>query len=72
MQEDKEALFDTTHTIHDCLHILYGIISTITPIKEKLYTNLVSEMLATDIAEYLVRKNVPFRETHHIAGREKL
>ena len=70
LQEDKEALFDTTNTIHDCLHILYGIISTITPIKEKLYTNLVSEMLATDIAEYLVRKNVPFRETHHIAGRE--
>ena len=38
------------------------------PVEERLATNLVPEMLATDIAEYLVRKGVPFRETHHIAG----
>jgi hypothetical protein len=38
------------------------------PVPEKLLTRLVPEMLATDIAEYLVRKGLPFRETHHIAG----
>ncbi|RYY71909.1 hypothetical protein EON63_21360 [archaeon] len=38
------------------------------PVEAKLKSRLVPEMLATDIAEYLVRKGVPFRETHHIAG----
>jgi argininosuccinate lyase len=68
LQEDKEALFDTESTVHDCLAILTGVIATFTPNPEKLRALLVPEMLATDIAEYLVRKNVPFRETHHIAG----
>ena len=39
------------------------------PVEDKLLAILVPEMLATDIAEYLVRKGMPFRETHHIAGR---
>jgi argininosuccinate lyase len=39
------------------------------PIEKNLRNVLVPEMLATDIAEYLVRKGVPFRETHHIAGK---
>ena len=39
-----------------------------TPVEAKLRQILVPEMLATDIAEYLVRKGLPFRETHHIAG----
>ncbi|KAI9915049.1 hypothetical protein PsorP6_006957 [Peronosclerospora sorghi] len=33
-----------------------------------MHSFLVTEMLATDLAEYLVRKGVPFRETHHVAG----
>jgi len=68
IQEDKEALFDTESTVQDCLAILTGVIATFTPNPEKLRALLVPEMLATDIAEYLVRKGVPFRETHHIAG----
>jgi argininosuccinate lyase len=48
---------------------MLGVISTMEPVEEKLRSQLVPEMLATDIAEYLVRKGVPFRETHHIAGR---
>lgn len=68
LQEDKEALFDTVSTIKDCISIMTGVITTITPVEEKLKLALVPEMLATDIAEYLVRKGVPFRETHHIAG----
>ncbi len=68
IQEDKEALFDTTDTVSDCLSILSGVIATMKPNEEKLKSLLVPEMLATDLAEYLVRKGVPFRETHHIAG----
>eukprot|EP01040_Poterioochromonas_malhamensis_P000113 gene113-118_t len=68
LQEDKEPLFDTISTVKDCLLIALGIISTMEPVEDKLKLRLVPEMLATDIAEYLVRKGVPFRETHHIAG----
>jgi argininosuccinate lyase len=68
LQEDKEPLFDTVSTLNDCLLITLGVISTMEPVEEKLKSHLVPEMLATDIAEYLVRKGVPFRETHHIAG----
>mmetsp|Transcript_15028 Transcript_15028/g.15144 ORF Transcript_15028/g.15144 Transcript_15028/m.15144 type:complete len:462 (+) Transcript_15028:61-1446(+) len=68
LQEDKEPLFDTVSTVRDCLLITLGVISTMEPVESKLKGILVPEMLATDIAEYLVRKGVPFRETHHIAG----
>jgi argininosuccinate lyase len=68
LQEDKEPLFDTVRTVQDCLSILHGVVSTLAPVEEKLRQRLVPEMLATDLAEYLVRKGVPFRETHHVAG----
>lgn len=68
LQEDKEPLFDTISTVKDCLSIVLGVLSTMEPVEERLRAKLVPEMLATDIAEYLVRKGVPFRETHHIAG----
>lgn len=70
LQEDKEPLFDTISTVNDCLLILLGVVSTMEPVEAKLRQKLVPEMLATDIAEYLVRKGMPFRETHHIAGKE--
>jgi argininosuccinate lyase len=69
LQEDKEPLFDTASTVKDCLLILLGVVSTMEPLEEKLKSKLVPEMLATDIAEYLVRKGLPFRDTHHIAGK---
>lgn len=68
LQEDKEPLFDTVSTVRDCLLITLGVVSTMAPVEQRLRERLVPEMLATDIAEYLVRKGVPFRETHHIAG----
>ena len=68
LQEDKEALFDCIDTICDCLEISTGVLATTKPRPEALKALLVPEMLATDLAEYLVRKGVPFRETHHIAG----
>lgn len=68
LQEDKEPLFDAVDTVTGALQIACGVISTLTPNAQRLRAALATEMLATDLAEYLVRKGVPFRETHHIAG----
>ncbi|KAJ3408844.1 argininosuccinate lyase [Chytriomyces hyalinus] len=69
LQEDKEPLFDTVDNITGCLQIMTGVLSTLTVNADNMKKALSVDMLATDIAEYLVRKKVPFRETHHIAGR---
>merc|ERR1711862_978372 len=50
----------------DCIAIATGVLVTMKPNKDKLLEALCPEMLATDLADYLVRKGVPFRETHHI------
>lgn len=68
IQEDKEPLFDAVDTLSSALQITCGVISTLTPNPMRLRAALASEMLATDLADYLVRKGVPFRETHHVAG----
>jgi argininosuccinate lyase len=66
LQEDKIPLFEAVDTIKDCLAIVTGVIATLKPNPENLMKTLCPEMLATDLADYLVRKGVPFRETHHI------
>lgn len=68
LQEDKEPLFDALHNVSSSLQIACGVISTLTPNSSALQAALSTELLATDLAEYLVRKGVPFRETHHVAG----
>lgn len=68
LQEDKEPLFDTVETMSGALQITCGVLSTLTPNAAVMRMALSPEMLATDLAEYLVRKGVPFRETHHVAG----
>jgi argininosuccinate lyase len=50
------------------LQITCGVLSTATINPAAMRAALSAEMLATDLAEYLVRKGVPFRETHHVAG----
>ncbi|KAI9341810.1 argininosuccinate lyase [Zopfochytrium polystomum] len=72
MQEDKEPLFDAVDTVSGCLQILTGVLTTLTIRTPKMLAALSPDMLATDLAEYLVRKGVPFRETHHIAGKAVL
>ncbi len=44
------------------------MLSTLAPRPERMAARLAPEMLATDLADYLVRKGVPFRDTHHVAG----
>ncbi|CAH02959.1 argininosuccinate lyase ARG4 [Kluyveromyces lactis] len=69
MQEDKEPLFDCLTTVEHSILIATGVISTLAIHKEKMEGALTMDMLATDLADYLVRKGVPFRETHHISGQ---
>ena len=66
LQEDKVPLFDAVDTVKDCLAIATGVIVTMKLNPKMLLKALCPEMLATDLADYLVRKGVPFRETHHI------
>ncbi|OBA20291.1 argininosuccinate lyase [Metschnikowia bicuspidata var. bicuspidata NRRL YB-4993] len=68
MQEDKEPLFDAMTTVEHSILIATGVISTLKINKHRMQGALTMDMLATDLADYLVRKGVPFRETHHISG----
>lgn len=68
MQEDKESLFDCLTTVEHSILIATGVISTLSVNPKNMYDALTVDMLATDLADYLVRKGVPFRETHHISG----
>ncbi|CAL1542768.1 unnamed protein product [Lymnaea stagnalis] len=68
LQEDKEAMFDTYDTICAVLQIATGVLSTLKIHPDKMEGALSPDMLATDIAYYLVRKGLPFREAHGMAG----
>jgi argininosuccinate lyase len=69
LQEDKEALFDSIDTLKTLLPVLEAVISTLNVNKHQTSKALIQEMLATDLADYLVVKGIPFREAHHIIGR---
>jgi len=68
MQEDKEALFDSLDTLDLTLDVAAGAVATMKANPEKMLAALDPAMLATDVAEYLVRKGVPFREAHGQVG----
>ncbi|KAJ2005950.1 argininosuccinate lyase [Coemansia thaxteri] len=68
MQEDKEPMFDAVDTLTGSLQITTAVIATLKVNAGKMKQSLTGDMLATDLAEYLVRKGVPFRQTHHISG----
>ena len=70
MQEDKEGFFDTVDTILSTVEVFTGMVSTLT-VKGEVTRRAADEgcILATDMADYLVGKGVPFREAHVIMGR---
>jgi argininosuccinate lyase len=69
MQEDKEPLFDAIDTIESCLDAAEGMLAGIVFDRERLEEASGDEMLAaTEIADGLVRRGVPFREAHGIVG----
>jgi argininosuccinate lyase len=69
LQEDKEPLFDAYDTLLDLLPTLAGLVSTLTLVPERMRAALDEGMLATDLADYLVHKGLPFRQAHSLAGR---
>ena len=69
MQEDKEPLFDAIDTVEGCLDVAAGMLDGIEFHRERLEEASADEMLAaTEVADLLVRRGVPFREAHGIVG----
>lgn len=69
MQEDKEGTFDACHTLHDCMLCMSGMISTMTIHPDAMAKSAQKGyMAATDVADYLAKKGVPFRKAHEIVG----
>ncbi|XP_070572641.1 argininosuccinate lyase-like isoform X2 [Ptychodera flava] len=68
LQEDKEAMFDAYDTLEGVLQVAVGVMSTLQVNKKAAHDALSPDMLATDLAYYLVRKGVPFREAHGLSG----
>ena len=69
MQEDKELLFDSIDTVKMCLMAFTKMFETSKVNKDKMLQSAKSGFLeATDVADYLVKKGIPFRQTHKIAG----
>ena len=69
LQEDKERLFDTVDTVRAVLRLNAGMLREIT-VNTDVCRTAASDpaLLATDLADYLVRKGVPFRQAHHAVG----
>ena len=69
-QEDKEPLFDTVDTVHDCVTAFAKMIPHIKVNREVLM--LAAQQgyaTATDLADYLVQKKLPFRDAHEVVGK---
>jgi argininosuccinate lyase len=70
MQEDKKPMFDVVITMRQCLFIFAHVLVHTTFNKAHLEEELRTDYLsATDMADYLVRKGLPFREAHEITGK---
>jgi argininosuccinate lyase len=70
MQEDKEPLFDSVSTVGACLEVMAGAIATLRVDTVRMREAAGDSMLlATDLAEVLVREDIPFREAHETVGR---
>jgi argininosuccinate lyase len=68
LQEDKEPLFDSVDTLLVALPVAAGVLATLAIRPERMLAALGDELLATDLADYLVRRGVPFRESHELVG----
>lgn len=61
-------MFDHVKTVSDNNQIANGVLSTLNVDAAKMKADLDLFMLVTDVADYLIRKRVPFRDTHHISS----
>jgi argininosuccinate lyase len=70
LQEDKEGVFDTIDTLLPALHLFKGMIETMKVQRGRIAEALAGDFSnATDVADYLVRKGLPFREAHAVVGK---
>jgi len=70
LQEDKEPVFDTVDTVSQSLKVMAELFTGLSFNRETLaHATVAGFMTATDLAEYLVRKNIPFRQAHAIVGK---
>jgi len=69
LQEDKAPVFQATDTLLAILPVIAGALRSITVKAERMRNAIDSSMLATDLADYLVEKGVPFRKAHEITGK---
>ncbi len=69
MQEDKEAIFDSIDTVKMCLSVFTPMVATFKTLKENMYKAAEGGFInATDLADYLVKKGMPFRSAYKIVG----
>src|SRR5437899_5702171 len=70
MQEDKQALFDSVDTTKTALEVFAAMLPELKIYRERMHAGASDpHLLATDLAEYLVKKGTPFREAHEIVGK---
>lgn len=70
MQEDKEAVFDAGDTLKSCISVFTEMLASMKVNKGRMEGNLKGGFLnATDLADYLVQKGMPFRDSHEAAGK---
>lgn len=70
MQEDKEAVFDSLDTVKQCLKVFAPMIATMTALKDNMYLAAGKGFInATDLADYLVKKGLPFRTAYKLVGQ---
>ena len=68
LQEDKEALFDSFETMYSLLPVITACVNSLQINADAMFAALTEDLLATDLADYLVKKGLPFRQAHHAVG----
>ena len=69
LQEDKEPLFDAIDTLALALPVTAGLVASLRVHADRMAAAVTADMLATELADYLVAKGVPFRQSHHLVGQ---
>ena len=70
MQEDKEAIFDSIETVKVCLETITPMVETMTVLKDNMKNAAAKGFInATDLADYLTKKGVAFRDAYKVSGR---
>ena len=69
LQEDKEPVFDAADTLELTLPVMAGLLRSLEVRPERMAAQLEAGLLATELADYLARRGLPFREAHQLVGR---